>query len=347
MSLKGKTFEEIDGEVLMTVDPIQLKSFYNEELYKNIPKTLYHYCSTETLLKILNNSTIRLHNIAKSNDKEELVYIKPLLKSNLNEIRNFYNEFKPDNENALDEKLVNDFVDNYFERSTRIYFAVCFSRNSNKLSQWDRYADKGRGAAIGFDSESLCKLQSMNSGYIFGKVIYGLSELNKELKNKTEEFLSDKKSLTLEDFNNFAYKVLHFMSYYAPLYKNPYFEDEEEWRLVFLPTKHFNVLDNLHLQEWLKEVNQDEYLKESCGFVRCPIKYAISDNNVRSYFDLNFNNIKKKLIKEIVIGPSSNIDIYDEDLRWMLLQHGYSFSFKGGVNRIKLSKIYESYRSKM
>ena len=41
------------------------------------PKTVYHYCSLETFFAIFSNSTIRLSNISKSNDSEEITYLLP------------------------------------------------------------------------------------------------------------------------------------------------------------------------------------------------------------------------------------------------------------------------------
>lgn len=53
--------------------------FSSKEKYAEMPHTVYHYCSIETLFHIITNSTIRLSNIAKSNDAEEITYIVPHL----------------------------------------------------------------------------------------------------------------------------------------------------------------------------------------------------------------------------------------------------------------------------
>ena len=38
-------------------------------------EAVYHYCSVETFLKIIQRKTLRLSDIGKSNDYEERVYI--------------------------------------------------------------------------------------------------------------------------------------------------------------------------------------------------------------------------------------------------------------------------------
>lgn len=346
MSLIGKTFEEIDGETFMAVEPTKLESYFSEKFYGQAPKIIYHYCNTDTFVKTINNSTIRLHNVTKSNDSKEVVYIKPLLVETLDRIRKYYNSQVTNEESKIEYPIITHLVDNYFEQSSRIYFAMCFSCNPDKLSQWERYADRGRGVAIGFDSKCLSKLQATNSGYIFSRVVYGLNELANELNKRTDDLLSNGKFLNIEDFNNYVRTMLHCLSYYAPLYKNAYFKDEEEWRLVFLPTKHFHYLDDLNLQEWLKDVNQKEYRRESCGFVRQPIGYAADKNSIRAHIDIDFSELKTDLIKEVRIGPASDLNNDDEDLKWMLLQNGYFPSIKGGARRVKIAKVYESYRGK-
>lgn len=40
----------------------------------NVPYIVYHYCSLDAFLSIMNNSTIRLTNISKSNDRAEIQY---------------------------------------------------------------------------------------------------------------------------------------------------------------------------------------------------------------------------------------------------------------------------------
>ena len=42
----------------------------------NIPEKLYHYCSVDTFVKIVQNKTLRLCEIAKSNDSMEFQWLE-------------------------------------------------------------------------------------------------------------------------------------------------------------------------------------------------------------------------------------------------------------------------------
>ena len=41
-----------------------------------IPKTLYHYCSLDTFLNIIRNSSIWLSDVKKSNDGKEMAWFR-------------------------------------------------------------------------------------------------------------------------------------------------------------------------------------------------------------------------------------------------------------------------------
>ena len=43
---------------------------------KKLPSTLYHYCSLNTFINILRSKSVWLSDISKSNDKQELVWLK-------------------------------------------------------------------------------------------------------------------------------------------------------------------------------------------------------------------------------------------------------------------------------
>lgn len=101
---------------------------------------VYHYCSLETFYNIMSNYTIRMSNISKTNDTEEMTYIISQNRYWISQLLNEYN-------NRLEDtyKLRDNFVDNAFdyrlnELSTTFYIA-CFSQKSDLLSQWRRYTN--------------------------------------------------------------------------------------------------------------------------------------------------------------------------------------------------------------
>ena len=74
------------------------------------PEKIYHYCSLETFFAIFSNSTIRLSNISKSNDSEEITYLLPKTKKFCIELFNHYN-----NSLSSEYRLQPNFIINLFD----------------------------------------------------------------------------------------------------------------------------------------------------------------------------------------------------------------------------------------
>ena len=77
---------------------------------RNRPKTVYHYCSLDTFYAIFSNSTIRLSNISKSNDSEEITYLLPKMRKFCTDLFSYYNGKLPE-----EYKLQDEFVNKVFD----------------------------------------------------------------------------------------------------------------------------------------------------------------------------------------------------------------------------------------
>ena len=119
-----------------------------------VPNKVYHYCSLDTFCKIINNKSLRMTNIQKSNDKLEIRYCYKSFKDTFIKACNDYSKNKEyeiaevfnriDFEYLLSKSILNESL---------IYYAVCFSEDNDLLSQWRAYSDNGKGVAIGFNTE--------------------------------------------------------------------------------------------------------------------------------------------------------------------------------------------------
>lgn len=142
------------------------------------PSIVYHYCSLETFFNIISNSTIRMSNISKSNDSEELTYILSKYRYWLSQWLNPYNDRLADA-----YKLRDNFVDNAFdyrlnELSTTFYIS-CFSEKNDLLSQWRGYANDACGVSIGISTDTFNSLFSSTKEYYnFAKVKYENGDLD-------------------------------------------------------------------------------------------------------------------------------------------------------------------------
>ena len=113
-----------------------------------VPEIIYHYCSLVTMKSILESKTLRLSDITKSNDITEIKYC---LEGAIPEALRFAYP-------GVTEELINNVMKAIQKDDGEMswtYYAICFSKESDQLSQWRAYADDGRGVSIGFDNNLL------------------------------------------------------------------------------------------------------------------------------------------------------------------------------------------------
>ena len=107
-------------------------------------KIVYHYCSVDAFINIINNKTLRFSDIMKSNDSKEIEFLWEKyfeyalsVASNKEYAKIVLRHFK-------DEQLKNN-----------VFLALCLSKKDNDLHMWNCYANEG--VSIGFNYEKLLK----------------------------------------------------------------------------------------------------------------------------------------------------------------------------------------------
>lgn len=139
-------------------------------------KNIYHYCSLETFSQIVKNKTIRLSDLNKTNDYMEKKWGKDLLygvlcdelKRNGIDMNLKEDYWYSDNAHNHMEQLENE-IKLFLKHQTLI---VCFSKESDMLSQWRAYGDDGKGVSIGFDVSMLKRALKGEKHLFIGDVIY-------------------------------------------------------------------------------------------------------------------------------------------------------------------------------
>ncbi|HEX9059582.1 MAG TPA: DUF2971 domain-containing protein [Clostridia bacterium] len=256
---------------------------------------VYHYCSVDAFLNIIQNSRLWLSDILKSNDNKECTWIKDMINS---EIESRLAE--------IDSNALKAWKFGYQLRADigndMTVYTCCFSECYDSLSQWRGYAQDGQGVAIGF---SKMHLQALNGKlpyhFIFNKVVYEEKEQEKFIDNIVKENFENMQ------FKGIGHVGLELGSNYLlrfPLYKNPNFNEEKEWRIVFLS------------RPGSKRINGDVE-----GFQFLDTKFRSGDGKIVSYLEMDFSNIKHKFVKEICIGPKSKVSKID--VQNVLLASGY------------------------
>ena len=305
----------------------------------NPPEIVYHYCSLESFFNIINSSTIRLTNIAKSNDREEIRYSFDAFEDTLRKSCKEFSQKYIDNtemKKFFDDIDYDSLVSRAVVNESLIYYVACFSSESDLLSQWRGYANDGKGIAIGFYSRNFM-LAKDSKNIKYDKITYDMKTAKLDLHNRIIDKLRKanfkaNNFLSISPYMDAINDIISEMVYKAVFYKNPAFQEENEWRLVYYP---FGNIRNLLISHKSKDLSSNqlfydrmyepiEYKKEYNGIIRGNMQFRCSDNKIISYVDMNFDSIKEHMLADIVIGPKSFAD--DKDLRLFLMSKGYDLS---------------------
>jgi len=242
---------------------------------------VYHYCGVEAFLNIIQSSRLWLSDIRKSNDSKEETWIRDKIND---EIERRLAETDPTALKAWEKGYQLNAPSSRTVYVTTVYVS-CFSERKDCLSQWRGYAQDGQGIAIGFSKKYLQGLKSPHS-LLFNRIIYKDKEQNKFVNAIVDENFEKMPQkgvghVALELNINYLLKF--------PLYKNPSFEEEKEWRIIMLSSPNHQGISHCRDFSFLTP------------------QYRVNNGKIISYLEMDFSKIKGDLIKEIWIGPKSKI----------------------------------------
>lgn len=310
---------------------------------------IYHYCSVDTFNEIISNKCIRLSDLNKTNDYMEKKWISKLIEEAL--IREFKEldidiQLREDYwyEDGIENHIsyLKDMMEYFLQKPTYI---SCFSKNSDKLSQWRAYGNNGTGIAIGFDFKKLKKVKCSGENIFIEEVLYKKNKQLEAIQSTVTKavgymlamFESDTVKVSdnfniyfIEEFDAFCEVICDYLNPLSCYIKNRAFAEEEEVRVFYSPDIYISMdkeeIDKHFLEE--KDIN---------SFSLQPIKFQAKNYQIVGYTDLVFKNlISDNIITEIVIGPSSKVS--EDDIYYLLLSHGYD------ANSIKVSKSEATYK---
>lgn len=270
---------------------------------------VYHYCSIDTFLKIIQTNIIRLSDIGKSNDYGERVYIE----------NKIHEELRREAEAVLPPKVFEKFfkVEKSYRdmcRNDIILYAICFSEERDLLSQWRGYANNGTGVAIGFSKDILDSVNTELYGLTFKPVCY---EEEKQKKFVEEQVRTIINTMRIKNIYGAFGEVYENQIANIGCIKAPGFSEEKEWRLCIAmsPEARINC--------------EARFL----GFTLSKVREQCVRERIITYFDLSFEQIRGDLIKEIIIGP--NAKITPRDVYRSLYINGYQTDkMKVGISNI-------------
>ena len=320
-----ETWASLKSQMAQT---ILLNVFTNDKLNKRHPTlgTIYHYCSLNTLISIVENQTLYCTNVYFLNDKKEYNYGVDLILSRISKLKN--DGINLDILNMLSEHI------NLIFKIER--YVTCFSKNGDLLSQWRAYTKHGKGIAIGFESIYLDKTIDQ---FIHGKhIIYDIQhqiETIDELIRIIISFFEEYKDIF--DWAEYGYEwlvtnaIIEFMNDIISGFKDPSFFEEQEYRFEYIIDGNMikKYDDEIHFRA--TETQIIPYIKLISRFKQ----FQIDKQNGR-FDDIAedpIHSFMKLPIKEIIIGPSLDFEMTKMGIEELLKKCDYT-----GIKIIK-SKI--------
>lgn len=272
---------------------------------------VYHYCSPQTFLQIIENKCIWLSSTNNMNDFAEGALVTKALEMVLAMKPLVYGQAWCD---AVWRHYVNNLAPKYI---------ICFSKNKDSLSQWRAYAKDGEGVSIGFDDEKFgAKGAFMHANTKIEESLCISDVQYKDYLDIQDELMLESENARgkyLQDPNGIEKSSVLFASYCLALamkIKNQAFKEEAERRLVYSVRLH----------------KRSEFEKVEVINPIGDIKHRISNGYLTSYFELPFP--ERGAIKEIVLGPRNKF--HDIDMR--------NFLGLNELEDVKFSRSSATYR---
>ena len=227
---------------------------------------LWHYCSPETFKLILANKTIRLSDVTKCLDKQELKYAKRKFTSLLNNDITPITETFPEDSRKFSEAISAKIIVSKLS-SSHICWVFCISESDEIERHWFFHGDKGKGLSIGFSLEHLTNNVSKIK-LLPAKIVYGKKEvvrLYEKKKAKLSNIITQSHNKYIEKAfvgseqqrervrNILAHKcyskIFDLLLADFASFKRQRFEWEKEWRLILTSTnlRRSLLAKNIHL----------------------------------------------------------------------------------------------------
>ena len=305
-------------------------------------KQIYHYSSNQKCFSILSTQTLRMSDIQKSNDYQELDRFYPDLLSYIS-AQYDKNPFPLSYDGAQDRKALDLLLDatygiwgDKFETGAFSNFVACFTESCDVLTQWQAYADNANGCCIGFSLSALKNYCKKTNGVLrLEKVKYLspvefidvmvdhaqciLDELNGLREWIVENMTMDDADPDTDGLLWFNFSSMLGQAFTDSLrYKSTNFAHEKEWRMFFSNQAYKNA--DWVLGEERKLLGPNGF-SETLSFLRNKISFNITANDLVPYFPIEFREFKKCPVTSIWVGPKSKIR--KEDISLYMKKYGY------------------------
>lgn len=198
-------------------------------------REIHHYCSTSVFLSLIKDKEVWLTSLSQSNDLLEGTWM----------LRHWLEKFdQRDAKQRLKRRGAQIAVERVLRHNVSL--GVCFSEESDLLSQWRGYAQDGSGFSVTFDRaklESFVARYEGGSPLVLSKIAYGYKDpertnevlklLNGAFGADAEKYQEGKEGFGTISLNLTPDKHRQQKEAGESLFtvKNDAFAEEKEWRL--------------------------------------------------------------------------------------------------------------------
>ena len=249
------------------------------DIYRTVTdkdNVLYHYTDYLAFHGILKDRELRVNNVRNMNDAAEMqLFMNGIFRAVERELE----EERADEKLGKLRELANELNKKYFDYAA---YAACFSTYRDDASQWERYANRGKGVCLGIDRNVL---ERMTGGAITLQKVYYQDDVDTHPLVKKLYDLTMSEEIITED-NPALKAALADCWRNSASFKHPSFSSEHEVRLVVMP---FGAAD----------------------FDVKP-RYHVTKDRIKKYYPLDLDAMCEKtgvsledLITEIIVGPES------------------------------------------
>lgn len=251
---------------------------------QGVPGRLGHFTTAEGMRGILRSGRMWAHSVAEMNDATEIRHGVSAMRAHLERAR---------------ATECDDLVLSMLEaimRQTMPYslddvFVLSFTENAEDESMWRLYADRGRGFSFVFPLH-LCAP--------WGGIPVKCNYSNEDLADFCRTALAEVRTVLIDDRAEglnpnpdvYAATFVRHVAWFAPIFKQSFWSDENEWRIVFIR----------------------------------PDAERIRRGDGRQYIEVPARKHGRLPIEAICGGPTCDVDGVVRPLQQLANQHGY-----GGV----------------
>ncbi len=261
----------------------------NSCIQKSPPSLLWHYCSVPTFESICRSGHIYLSDLNSMNDYQEGRWLRDQI---ARRVTGDARVFLP-----------------YLEASRISFnlgpFVTSLSEDGDLLSQWRAYATGGRGVALGLSSEEL----SIPVFHIIKEQLPGYTALcnviyDRDIQEQVADAIVDIIKSIVGEMQGHSFPpnshpyipcsayINMYLHYIEPIFKNPAFNEEKEWRIIHFPK---SSLRDTWKSPAAVHLSDDSEAKN--------IRFRTTSDDIIPFFVFPEDGGLCKMIRGITLGP--------------------------------------------